>query len=88
MKAPFAFVLIMEHPDDGTEVAACSTLEEIEEALRRAADARWIGIVDSEIVEVLRDANWRVRVFACTARRKGQISTELEPFARTTAKVA
>jgi len=87
MKAPFAFVLIMEHPDFGTEVAACSTLEEIEEALRRAAYARWVSIVDSEIVETLSEHGWRVRVFACTACRKGQISTEVEPFARA-AKVA
>jgi len=83
-KSPFAFVLVMEHPNAGTSVAACATLEEIEEALRTASRSRWVCSIDDEIVEAYTEAGWRVRIFACTAHRKGQISTELKPFARAT----
>jgi hypothetical protein len=82
-KPPFAFVLVMEHPNAETTVAACATLEEIEEALRAATGARWVGLVDDEIVETYAENGWRVRIFACTAHRKGQSSIELVPFART-----
>jgi hypothetical protein len=82
-KPPFAYVLIMEHPNAETSVAACATLEEIEEALRAVARARWVGLADSEIVETLTEAGWRVRIFACVAQRKEQSSIELVPFART-----
>jgi hypothetical protein len=81
-KPPFAFVLYMEHPDFETSVGVCPTLEQIEEALRRHAASTWTGLVDDEIVETLADHGWRVRVFACTAQRSGQLSTELVPFAR------
>jgi hypothetical protein len=84
---PFAFVLYMEHANGETCVGAGPTLEDIEEALRKAATSKWVGINDGEIVETLAEDGWRVRVFACTAHRRGQLSTELVPFART-AKVA
>jgi hypothetical protein len=80
---PFAYVFVMEKPNVATTVAASATLEEIEEALRKAARARWVGLVDSEIVETLNENGWRVRIFACIARGKGQSSIELVPFART-----
>jgi hypothetical protein len=86
-KLPFAFVLYMERLDGETSVGVCSTLEDIEEALRSAATSRWVGVVDDDIVETLTEHGWRVRIFACTAHRGGQVSTELEPFART-ARVA
>jgi hypothetical protein len=84
---PFAHVLYMEHSNGATSVAVCSTPEEIEEALRKAATSRWVGINDGDIIETLTEDGWRVRVFACTAHRRGQVSTELVPFART-ARVA
>jgi hypothetical protein len=84
---PFAFVLLLEHADGETSVAACSTLKEIEEALRFEATSRWVGVGDNEILELLTEEGWRVRVFACTAQHRGQVSTELVPFART-ARVA
>jgi phosphopantothenate synthetase len=87
MKKPFAYALYMEHASGEASVAACATLEEIEEALRNAVASRWVGVVDAEIVETLAEDGWRVRVFACTAHRRGQVSTELQPFTRT-AKVA
>jgi hypothetical protein len=80
---PFAHVLYMEHSNGVTSVAACSTLKEIEEALRFEATSRWVGVGDNEILELLTEEGWRVRVFACTAHRRGQVSTELVPFART-----
>ena len=82
-KPPFAYVLVMEKPNVETTVAACATLEEIEEALRAAARATWAGLVDDEIVETYTEDGWRVRIFACIAHRKGQSSIELVPFART-----
>jgi hypothetical protein len=82
-KPPFAYVLVMEHPNAETTVATCATLEEIEEALRAAACATWVGLVDDENVETYTENGWRVRIFACFAQRKGQSSIELVPFART-----
>jgi uncharacterized protein YchJ len=82
-KLPFAYVLVLEHPNVETTVAACATLEEIEEALRASARATWVGLTDSEIVETYTENGWRVRIFACFAQRKGQSSIELVPFART-----
>jgi hypothetical protein len=86
-KLPFAFVLYLERPNGEASVGAGATLEEIEKALRDAVASRWVGVVDDDIVETFTQNGWRVRVFACTAHRGGQVSTELEPFART-ARVA
>jgi len=80
-KPPFAHVLIMEHPNIETSVAASATLEEIEEALRAGTRSRWVGLTDNEIIETLNENGWRVRIFACIAYRKGQSSIELKPFA-------
>jgi hypothetical protein len=85
MKAPFAYVLYIDRGTEEHLVSLYQSLDEAEDALRDYAGTIFVGgDDDDDIVKVLADYGSQTRIFACTLKRGQQISTELNPFARTT----
>jgi hypothetical protein len=83
MNKPYAYVLYIDRGTEEHLVSLHQTLDGAEAALRAYAAKIVIGPSDDDIVETLAEDGIHVRIFACTEKRNMQISTELQPFART-----
>jgi hypothetical protein len=85
MNKPYAYVLYIDRGTEEHLVSLHQTLNGAEAALRDYAASIFVGgLCDGEIVETLAGlCGERVRIFACTEKRNTQVSTELQPFART-----
>jgi hypothetical protein len=83
MKEPYAYLLYIDRGTEEPLVSLYRSLDEAEDALRAYVQTIFVGPqCDGEIVETLAEDGIRVRIFACTEKRNTQVSTELQPFAR------
>ncbi len=84
MKTPYAYVLYIECDAEEHLVSLYRSLDEAEDALRDYTVTIFAGPQpDDDIIESLAEYGKHARIFACTLRRGKQVSTELNPFART-----
>jgi hypothetical protein len=81
VKDPFAYVLYIDRGTEEHLVSLYQRLDEAEEALRAFARTIVVGPRDNEIAEVLAEDGVHARIYACTLQRRGQSSTEVQPFA-------
>jgi hypothetical protein len=82
MKESFVYVLYIERDTEEHLVRLYRSLDEAEDALRAYSRTIVVGPSDDDIVETLAEDGIYARIYACTTKRDGQVSSEIIPFAR------